>query len=106
MTTGVAQAVALAEGLGVDPRLWLDAIAGGPLDSGYAQVKGEAMVTGEFPPAFTVSGVVKDGGLIAEALRDAGVDGRLWEAIRAEFGTAEDAGHGGEDMAAVVHAYQ
>jgi 3-hydroxyisobutyrate dehydrogenase len=104
--TGVAQALALAEGLGVDPRLWLDAIAGGPLDSGYAQVKGRAMLAGAFSPAFTVSGVVKDGGLIADAVRDAGVDGRLWEAVRAAFAATEDAGHGGEDMAAVIHSFR
>jgi 3-hydroxyisobutyrate dehydrogenase len=100
-----AQAVSLAEALGVDPRLFLDAITGGPLDCAYTQLKGKAMIAGEFPPAFTLGGAVKDTALIAEAMRDAGTDDRLMEALHQQFQAAADAGHNAEDMAAVIHAF-
>lgn len=103
---GTAQALALAEGLALDPRQFLDVIAGGPLDTPYTQLKGRAILAGEFPTAFAVSGVVKDTGLITDAMRGAGVDSGVMEAVRAAFGRADAAGHGDEDMAAVVHAFR
>ena len=106
MTAGTAQAVALAQGLGLDPRLFLDVIAGGPLDLPHAQLKGKAMIAGEFPTSFAVGGVVKDLGLIADAARSAGVHDGVLEALVAAFRAADGAGHGDEDMAAVVHAFR
>lgn len=103
---GTAQAVALAEGLGLDPRLFLDTLGGGPLDSAYLQAKGGAILAGEFAPAFAVHGVVKDAGLIAAAMHAAGVDSGVMEAVRDAFARADAAGHGDEDMAAVVHAFR
>ncbi len=103
---GTAQALALAEGLGLDPELFLDTIAGGPLDSAYLQLKGRAILAGEFPTSFSVAGVVKDADLIAAAMRGAAVHGDVMEAVRDAFRRAEVAGHGDEDMAAVVHAFR
>lgn len=104
--TGTAQAVALAEGLGLDPRLFFDTIAGGPLDTAYAQLKGKSMIVSEFPTAFAVAGVVKDAGLITASMRSAGVDRRVMEAVLEAFRAADDAGHGNEDMAAVVRTFR
>ena len=73
VTAGTAQAIALAGALGLDPQLFLDMIAGGPLDLPYAQLKGKSMIADEFPTSFAVSGVVKDLGLIAAAMRGADV---------------------------------
>ncbi len=103
---GTAQAVALAEGLGLDPRLFLDTIAGGPLDSAYAQLKGKAMIAAEFPASFSVRGAVKDAELISAAVRAADVHEGMAEAVAAAFRAAQAAGHGDEDMAAVVHAFR
>lgn len=103
ITSATAQSIALAERLGLDPRQFLDVIAGSPTDSAYAQVKGNNMITGELAPAFALGGAVKDAGLILTALRAAGVDDRLMAAVRAQLADAADAGHAGEDMAAVVH---
>jgi 3-hydroxyisobutyrate dehydrogenase len=100
LTAGVAQSLALAEGLGLDPRLFLEGI-GGPTDSPYAHVKGAMMIDGDFPVSFAVEGVVKDVGLIVDAAEDAGVDTALPRAVLDVFRRAEAAGHGGEDMAAV-----
>jgi 3-hydroxyisobutyrate dehydrogenase len=106
VTAGIAQAVALAEGLGLDPRLFFDTISGGPLDLPYGQLKGKSMIAGEFPPSFAVTGVVKDLGLIAAAMRGADVQSGVVEAVAAAFRTADAHGHGDEDMAAVVHAFR
>ena len=106
VTAGTGQAIALAGALGLDPQLFLDVIAGGPLDLPYAQLKGKSMIADEFPTSFAVSGVVKDLGLIAAAMRRADVHDGVVEAVAAAFRTADTAGHGDEDMAAVVHAFR
>lgn len=99
-----AQAVGLAGAVDVGPELFLEAIGGGPLDCGYAQAKGKGMIEGEFPPAFTLGGAVKDSALIAEAMRSAGTDDQLMEALHQAFQTAAEAGDGDADMSAVVNA--
>jgi len=101
LTAGTAQALALTRNLGLDPQLFLDLIAGGGLDNGYAQLKGRAMIAGEYPAAFSLDGAVKDAGLIAAALRSAGADGRLMTAILSQYESAAAAGHGDSDMSAV-----
>jgi 3-hydroxyisobutyrate dehydrogenase len=100
-----AQAVSLAQDLGLDPRLFLDVISGGPLDCAYTQLKGKAMIAGELPPAFPLDGAVKDSALIAEAMRAAGTNDQLMTVLHQQFQAAADAGHAGEDMAAVIHAF-
>lgn len=104
ITSATAQSIALAERLGLDPRLFLEVIGGGPTDSAYAQVKGGNMISGELAPAFTLGGAVKDAGLILRALRDTGVDDRLMAAVHAQLSAAAEAGHADADMAAVIHA--
>lgn len=97
-----AQAIGLARDMDIDPQRFLDAISGGPLDSGYAQLKGAAMIEGEFSPAFTLDGAVKDSGLIIEAMRASGTDETLMAALHQQFQAAAGAGHGAADMAAVI----
>jgi 3-hydroxyisobutyrate dehydrogenase len=102
---GTAQAIALTGGLGLDPQLFLDTIAGGALDCTYAQVKGKMMVAGDFPPDFTLAGGAKDSALAAEAMRSVGANDRLMEALHREYQAVADAGHGGEDLSAVIQAF-
>lgn len=104
LTTATAEALALADGLGVEPQQVLDTIKGGPLDADYAQLKGGAMLSGEFPPAFPVGGAVKDAGLILEAAEEAGVQMLVADAVRRQMSTAAESGHRDEDMGAVWHA--
>jgi len=81
VTAGAAQSIALARGLGVDPEQFLAAIEGGPLDTPYAHVKGAAMLSGEFPVSFGLTGATKDARLIQAALQSAGVSDRLDAAV-------------------------
>lgn len=101
VTAALGQSMALADGLGLDPRLFLGAIAGGPVDMPYAHVKGAAMLAGEYPAAFTVDGVVKDLDLIRDATTRAGVPDTVLAATRDLFARASADGRGHDDMAAV-----
>lgn len=101
ITAATAQSVALAEGLGLDPKQFLTLIEGGPLDAGYAQLKGKAMLSGDFTPAFALSGATKDAGLIRAAAADAGVSTELVTALEKLFAAAGDQD---DDMAAVIRA--
>jgi len=100
----VAETFVLAEANGLDPRLVLDAIKGRPMDSGYAHLKGEMILSGEFPPAFALSAAVKDLRLALAMAGEAGVDPGLGPVTLERFERALELGHGDEDMAAVWHA--
>ena len=100
LVNGTAEALNLAEGLGVDPRAFLDTVAGGPLDTAYLQIKGAAMLDGDFAPSFTVEGGAKDARLIAAAGRAAGLTLDLAEASATRLARAAAQGHGAEDLAA------
>jgi 3-hydroxyisobutyrate dehydrogenase len=104
LTTATAEAMALAGGLGLDPHRFLDAIADGPLDVGYAHLKGEMMTKREFTPAFPAWGAAKDAGLILDAARAADVRMPVAAGVRTAMQATVDAGHGDEDMAAVWYA--
>jgi 3-hydroxyisobutyrate dehydrogenase len=97
---GVAESLALTRDLGLDPALFLEAIAGGAMDAPYVQLKGKSMLAGEFPPAFKLAGALKDVELILAAADDASTDLGLMPAIRNHFARAVDAGHGDLDMSA------
>ncbi|MFD7019806.1 NAD(P)-dependent oxidoreductase [Streptomyces sp. NPDC059928] len=100
----VAECLGLAEGLHVDPRLFLDAIAGGPLDTAYLHTKAAAVLTGDLTPSFAVSTALKDTRLILEAAQQAGVRLDLTAASAERFSRAEASGHGDEDMIATYFA--
>ncbi|MFE9780199.1 NAD(P)-dependent oxidoreductase [Streptomyces sp. NPDC005775] len=104
MVGGVAECLNLAEGLGVDPRTFLDVMKGGPLDTAYLQGKSAAVLSGDLTPSFALSTALKDTRLILEAAGHAGVRLDLTQASAARFERAEAAGHGGEDMIATYYA--
>lgn len=104
MTSAIGEAVALSEAFGLDPRLFLEAIRGGLMDSQYAQLKGDAIIKGELPASFRAVGAAKDAGLVAAAGRAAGANPRIAEAVRDQFRRTVELGHGDEDMAAVYFA--
>jgi 3-hydroxyisobutyrate dehydrogenase len=105
ITAATGQSVALARQLGIDAELFLQAIKGGPTDSPYAQLKGAAMIAGEFGVSFTLDGVRKDLGLIREAAVSSGTSTMLMDGSRRCFDRAAELGHGQDDMAAVVTGF-
>jgi 3-hydroxyisobutyrate dehydrogenase len=100
LVEGLAETIALAEQLGIDPRKFLEMIDGGPMFAPYAKLKGEAMIKREFPPSFPLALAAKDAGLIAEAAPDL----PLPKLVREQMLKAAEAGHGEEDMAATFLA--
>lgn len=104
LTAVVAEALALAKGLGIDPGRFAEVVTGGPMDSPYLQAKMKAIIAGDFTPSFTVRNAEKDTRLISEAGAGAGVRVDLVAAAGERFRRAERAGHGEEDMAATYFA--
>lgn len=98
LTNGTAESIRLAQALGVDPRLFLEAITGGALDVPYAHLKGGAMIDGEYPLAFAARHAAKDARLVLEAAGGE-VDLAGTRAALAHLDAAIEAGHGDEDMA-------
>ena len=106
INAATGQALALAEAQGVDPALFLEAIAGGPVDTPYAQLKGAVMQSRDWDtPAFAVDGVRKDVGLMLDAAERAGVPDGLLTALLGLYDSASERGHGAADMAAVRSAF-
>jgi 3-hydroxyisobutyrate dehydrogenase len=104
LVASLGETIALAEAIGVDPKVFLDAIEGGPVGPPYARVKGDLMVERSFPTSFALRLARKDVGLVLEAAEQHGFDARLARTIAELFDRAEEAGHGDEDMAAVIEA--
>ena len=96
---GTAETLALAEGLGLDPQLVLDAVAGGPLDMPYLQTKAKAIMERDFEPSFRLMLAAKDASLVDESASSHGLDLPLLRTIRLRLDQgAED--HPDEDMSA------
>ena len=104
LVEGLAQTIALAEGLGIDPRQFLDIIEGGLMDTPYAKLKGNAMIERAFDPSFPLALAHTDAGLMLDAARAAGLELSLPALIREQMGRATEAGHGDKDMSATFLA--
>jgi 3-hydroxyisobutyrate dehydrogenase len=96
---GVAEALALAEGLELDPALFLDAIEDGPLDAPYARIKATAMIARDFTPTFALKHATKDAKLAVEAAARRGLELPMLDAIAARMQEAVRQ-HGDEDLSA------
>jgi 3-hydroxyisobutyrate dehydrogenase len=102
LVESLGETIALAEGLGVDPQRFFDAIGGGPLDLPYAQMKGKLMMERDYgEPSFKLSLAAKDARLALEAT---GLELPLVEAVRSQMEKAVADGYGEDDMAATVEA--
>lgn len=104
LTAAAGEAVALAEGLGVDPQMFLDAVAGGPLDLPYLQAKAKAVVARDWTPSFSAANAAKDGALVVAAGQEVGLALDVAAGAAARYRRVTDAGHGDEDMAAAYLA--
>ena len=100
LVEALAETIALAERLDVDPRDFLSMIEGGLMDTPYARLKGEPMIAREFPPSFPLALAAKDAGLIAEAAPDL----PLPRLVREQMLKVVEAGYGGEDLSATIRA--
>ena len=98
---GIAESLALARELGVDPKLFLEAMRGGAMDAPYVQLKGKAMLDGDFAASFSLDGASKDAGLVVDAATSVGLSPGLAGTARERLAEAVAQGYGEQDLSAV-----
>lgn len=102
-----AEALALAENLGLDARFVLDTIGHGAAESFMLSDRGPRMLQGAEAPVCSQIGIfVKDTGLVAEAAAAAGISLPVLEAARECFLRAETAGLRTRDDSSVIEIYR
>jgi 3-hydroxyisobutyrate dehydrogenase len=104
LVEGMVETLTLSEALDLDPRLFLAAIADGPLASEYAMAKGAAMLDAQFTPGFPLRHATKDVELALSAAHRHGVELPLTDALLPRWHQAIAADHGDDDVAAAVTA--
>lgn len=98
---GVADAIALAQSQGVDPRVMRDVLLGGTARSFVLEKHGERVIAGDFKPGFRARLMRKDLRIALETARQGGA--KLQGAVLAEQLLSElcDGGRGELDWAAL-----
>jgi 3-hydroxyisobutyrate dehydrogenase len=108
LVEGTAETLALSSALGLDPRLFVETVAGGSPASAYASNKANAMPEGDFTPVFPLRHAAKDAALAADADADAADKGGLGLPLTAaqlsRWQQAIALGHGADDVASAVTA--
>ncbi len=97
----VAETVALTEGLGLDPKLFPEAIDAAPLGSPYAVAKARAMISGDFSPGFALRLAFKDACLALDAADELGLSLPLTAALAPRWRQAIAGGHADDDVSSV-----
>jgi len=100
----LAETVAFANSVGVDPSTFLETIEGGPLGLPYAQLKGNMMIEEDFPTSFSARLARKDARLVLGTAEAHDLEMPIARTVAARFDEAIKAGHGEEDMAAIYRA--
>lgn len=106
LTAAAGQSLALASTLGVDPKLFLEAIGGGPSDTPYLHLKGNAMLERDYTVSFGLANLMKDVRLMIEAGSAGGMDTGLLSRLLETYDVSARAGHGDDDIAAVYEAFR
>ena len=103
---GLVEAFHFAEGNGLDLELFRSVVDAGPMASAVSRLKLRKLVSGDFTVQASISDVFYNNRLIADAARSAHVATPLLDACHQLFEEAERLGHGREDMAGVLHAFE
>jgi len=102
----LAEGLAFAEALGLDPTLSLAVMRDSAAYSKTMDTKGERMIHGDFAPDARLSQHLKDVRLIVDIGRRAGLPMSLSAAHRAVLEDAEAAGCGELDNSAIISVYE
>lgn len=106
MVTGLAEAVHFANRHGLDMQQFLAVLDAGPMASSVSRVKALKLVARDFAVQASISDVLKNNQLIAEAARESNLASPLLDVCHALYGEAVALGHGQSDMVAVVRALE
>lgn len=104
LTEVLAESIALARRLDVDPAKFLEVLDGNPAGSPYAQLKGRMMLEESFEPSFPLRLALKDVRLVLEAAQQGDLELVAACATAAQLERAAELGHADEDMAAMYYA--
>jgi len=103
---GLAEAYHFADRSGLDLQTFQSVLDSGPMASAVSRLKLEKLVRGDFEVQASISDVFYNNRLVADAARRAQVCSPLLDACHDLFEEAERLGHGHEDMAAVLRAFE
>ena len=106
MVTGLAEAVHFAGQHKLDLQQLLAVLDAGPMASSVSRVKVQKLVERDFSVQASITNVLENNRLIAEAARKSGVASPLLDVCHALYGETQTLGHGQADMAAVVRAIE
>ncbi|SEB70913.1 3-hydroxyisobutyrate dehydrogenase [Paramicrobacterium humi] len=102
-----AEALNLAESLGLDKGEVLDLVKDGAAGSWMLSDRGPRMLMGTDAPVMSTIGIfVKDSGLVADAAAATGAEVPLLDAAKERYRLAADAGLGARDDSRVIETYQ
>ncbi|MGA4843720.1 NAD(P)-dependent oxidoreductase [Streptomyces sp. G45] len=104
--TGLAEAFHFAERQGLDVRQFLDVLDAGPMASSVSRMKAPKLLARDFAVQAAVRDVLMNNQLVADAARASGVASPLLDVCHELFADTVALGHGGQDMAAVLHAIE
>jgi len=102
LVENLAETIAFAEAIDVDPRGFVEVLAKSPVGAPYAGLKGPAMIDRSFDTAFPLALAAKDARLAIEAAERHGLDLGLMPVVRERFERAVARGHGDDDLAAAI----
>jgi 3-hydroxyisobutyrate dehydrogenase len=106
LVTGLAEAVHFADRHGLNLNQFVAVLNAGPMASDVSRVKAPKLVGRDFAVQATISNVLENNRLIAEAAREAGVASPLLDVCHALYGETRALGFGDADMAAVLKAIE
>jgi 3-hydroxyisobutyrate dehydrogenase-like beta-hydroxyacid dehydrogenase len=101
-SAAAAEALAMAKRGGLDPQVVLDVLKTGAGASRMLDVRGPMMVAGEFPAQMKLDLFMKDLHLIQDAAATVGARLPLTDVAERLYGATQAAGHGPEDLAAII----
>lgn len=106
MVTGLCEASHFASAHGLDMEQFRAVLDAGPMASGVSKMKLAKLVVRDFNVQASITDVLKNNQLVAEAARKARIASPLLDACHALFGETAALNYGHEDMAAVVRAIE
>ena len=98
----LGEAVAVARAAGLDPDAFLEVASGSAGNSTVLGLKGKPMFEHDFEPLFKLEHMLKDVRHCLAEADELGVELELGRLVERLYAGATEAGHGGEDFAAIV----
>jgi 3-hydroxyisobutyrate dehydrogenase len=104
--TGLAESFHFADRHGLDPELLRSVLDAGQMASSISRVKTAKLADRDFEIQAGIADVLKNNELVLEAARSAGSAVPLLDVCRDLYAETLALGHGGDDMASVIHAIE